>query len=112
MMKNRNIVLILFLGMIIIGSSFFLHRRKEEWDVAHDFYESHYFSRIETYSDEMLTEHFRHIPEQKIQIDIETLKKLDESYDQKLSHLKEGKLVIEVKEPFREKKIDYDYIEK
>lgn len=108
-MKNRTKALLVFLAVIIIGSGFYLYRRKEEWDVAHDFYENYYFSRIETYSDEMLSEHFRHIPDETIQVDIAMLKNLDENYERKLSHLKEGKLMIKVKEPYREKKIDYEY---
>lgn len=111
-MKTRTRIIVLSLMAVLVLSGFFLYRKKGEWDVAHDFYEKYYFSRIESYSDEMLEEHFRHIPDQTIQIDVEMLKSLDEEYEKRLSHLKEGTLLIEVNEPFRDKKIDYNYTKK
>lgn len=110
-MKNRQRIIIatLVFGLLLVSGNA-LYRKRQEKAVVYDFYEKYYFSRLESYSDEMLEEHFRYIPDQTIEITTEMLKSLDASYEQKLSKVKADKLRIKVLKPYRDVNIQYKFV--
>lgn len=104
--KNLNKLLLSFLLVILMILLLILWLKKGEFEVAQDVYRQYYWPKIS----EQLEKTQDTLTSETITISVTNLKMMDKVYERKLRHRRGGTLIIKIKQPYEQQKIDFKYV--